>query len=97
MGALMIKCPNTGRDIFTGMNVDKASFGSSPVFFGETFCPICRTDHQWFATDAWVCDGGPAAAVQGPALQKPVPAAEIRVPLPPAWAIEAQGRRRGSR
>lgn len=97
MGVLMIKCPNTGRDIFTGMNVDKASFRSSPVFFSQTFCPICRTDHEWFATDAWVRDGGPAATVQGPALQGPLLVTEISVPLPPAWAIEAQGRRRGSR
>jgi hypothetical protein len=24
------------------------------VFFGRTHCPICHTDHAWFAREAWV-------------------------------------------
>lgn len=58
MGAVMIKCPNTGQAISTGMAADKPSFGSTPVFFSRTFCPICRSLHEWFAKEAWVCDNG---------------------------------------
>lgn len=58
MGAVMIKCPNTGQAISTGMRADEASFASTPVFFSRTLCPICRTLHEWFAKEAWVCDGG---------------------------------------
>jgi len=57
MGIVMIKCPNTGRAISTGMMADRPSWGSSPVFFSRTFCPICRIPHEWFAKEAWVCDG----------------------------------------
>jgi hypothetical protein len=56
MGALVIQCPETGRQIPTGYEVDAASFGRMPVFFSVTFCPICRSDHHWFARDARVLD-----------------------------------------
>ena len=56
MGIVMIRCPATGRDISTGIKVDRPRFECSPVFFAQTFCPFCRTEHQWFAKDAWVED-----------------------------------------
>jgi len=57
MGIVMIKCPHTGRDISTGIVADRASFNAAPVFFARVHCPMCRTEHEWFAKDAWVCDG----------------------------------------
>ncbi len=36
MGAVMIKCPQTGRDIATGMVADRERFRTMPVFFGQT-------------------------------------------------------------
>ena len=56
MGAVMIKCPQTGQHIRTGMTVDHKTFQATPVFFARVYCPICRTDHEWFAKEAWVCD-----------------------------------------
>lgn len=91
MGTLMIKCPNTGRTISTGITTDGPSFGSTPVFFSRTLCPICRINHDWFATDAWVCDRPPGrstAAHSGMMVGASVLA---------AWALRAQGRGRGSR
>jgi hypothetical protein len=67
VGAVMIKCPKTGQAISTGMSADRPSFGSMPVFFSRTFCPICRTLHEWFAKEAWVCDGGDARIMSRPA------------------------------
>jgi hypothetical protein len=60
MGAVMIKCPDTGRDIPTGMMADRRSFSSTPVFFARVHCPVCRGEHEWFAREAWVCDAEPA-------------------------------------
>ncbi|MCC8940562.1 hypothetical protein H8A97_34795 [Bradyrhizobium sp. Arg62] len=54
MGMVMIKCPQTGRAIPTGIEADHESFQHSAVFFGRTRCPICRSDHAWFAREAWV-------------------------------------------
>jgi hypothetical protein len=56
MGAVMIKCPDTGRDIATGMVADRESFNAMPVFFARVLCPLCRTEHEWFAQQAWICE-----------------------------------------
>ena len=56
MGAVMVRCPETGRDIPTGLVTDRKSFDATPVFFGRVHCPICRTEHEWFAKEAWVCE-----------------------------------------
>jgi len=71
MGVVMIKCPKTGRDISTGMTVDRARFNSTPVFFANTYCPICRATHEWFAKDAWVCE--PHAKPPHPVPRIPAP------------------------
>lgn len=68
MGVVMIKCPDTGRNIATGMTADRASFAATPVFFARAYCPICRTEHEWFAKEAWVCEAEPAARERVPAL-----------------------------
>ena len=62
MGTVMIRCPKTGREISTGMEADATSFSATPVFFARSYCPICRTEHEWFAKEAWVCDAAPAHA-----------------------------------
>ena len=58
MGMVMVKCPQTGRAIPTGIETDRESFGRSTVFFSRTHCPICRTVHAWFAREAWVYEPG---------------------------------------
>ncbi len=56
MGAVMIRCSQTGHAIPTGYEADPVRFREMPVFFAVTYCPICRTDHHWFAGDAWVSE-----------------------------------------
>jgi hypothetical protein len=68
MGLVMIKCPETGRAISTGMEADRERFRCSPVFFARTFCLICKASHEWFAREAWVHEPdekrhGPRAAL----------------------------------
>jgi hypothetical protein len=64
MGAVMVKCPDTGRPIRTGMVADRDSFSATPVFFAKVHCPICKTEHEWFAKEAWVCESEPFAPPQ---------------------------------
>lgn len=59
MGSVMIKCPKTGTAIATGLEADSASFSRTPVFIARCYCPSCRTDHEWFAKDAWVQERAP--------------------------------------
>ena len=72
MGMVMVKCPQTGSAIPTGIKTDRESFLRSPVFFGRTPCPICHTDHTWFAREAWVDEPGRGVAAR--ALSMPQPA-----------------------
>jgi hypothetical protein len=62
MGEVMIKCPDTGRDIPTGMIADRTSFSATPVFFARVLCPLCNAQHEWFAREAWVCEADPRAS-----------------------------------
>jgi hypothetical protein len=36
MGSVMVKCPQTGQDISTGIGPDRQSFRATPVFFRES-------------------------------------------------------------
>jgi hypothetical protein len=65
MGTVMIRCPETGREIATGFEADPARFRATPVFFARSYCPICRTEHEWFAQDAWVCEPPPVTPTHG--------------------------------
>jgi hypothetical protein len=56
MGNLMIKCPQTGYAIPTGVKTDRESFRCSAVFFARTYCSICKVNHEWFAKDAWISE-----------------------------------------
>jgi hypothetical protein len=56
MGNVMIKCPQTGREIPTGIKADRERFRCSAVFFARTYCSICQANHEWFAKEAWVCE-----------------------------------------
>jgi hypothetical protein len=56
MGTVMIRCPTTGREISTGIQAEREKFGRSPVFFARSYCPLCQTDHEWFAAQAWIVD-----------------------------------------
>ena len=64
MGTVMIRCPETGREIATGYEADPARFSSMPVFFARSYCPICRAEHEWFAQQAWVCEPSPDPRAQ---------------------------------
>jgi len=53
MAMVMISCPNTGRDVATGIETDPSTFES----FGAAApirCSVCGRDHAWSKTNAWL-------------------------------------------
>jgi hypothetical protein len=56
MALVMITCPNTGRPVPTGMELDPAAFDSSE--FGDIHleCPECPEIHPWSKDDAYLQD-----------------------------------------
>ena len=67
MGVVMVKCPETGHDIPTGIVTDRKSFDATPVFFARVYCAICLTEHEWFAKEAWVCEAEVSPRASRPA------------------------------
>jgi hypothetical protein len=55
---IMIKCPQSGRAIPTGIKADRERFSRSTVFFARTYCSSCKTNHEGFAREAWVYEPG---------------------------------------
>lgn len=51
---IMIKCPATGKSVFTGMSTDQQSWAGS-VYSGNGFsCPACEQTHFWDKKDAFL-------------------------------------------
>jgi hypothetical protein len=57
MGSLMVRCPQTGQDFFSGIEADPLSFELMPAFNATIRCPLCGIDHSWSKIDAWVREG----------------------------------------
>jgi len=53
---IMIRCPRTGQDVPTGIEMRSSDFQRAPVFFARVQCPACGREHEWFAKDAWVSE-----------------------------------------
>jgi hypothetical protein len=51
MTFLKIRCPETGREVSTGIDVDPKSFASLPDKLPLSNCPLCGLDHVWLKCD----------------------------------------------
>jgi hypothetical protein len=47
VSVLMFKCPNTGRELSTGIEMDAATFEQLPDIHSHLKCPVCSLDHIW--------------------------------------------------
>jgi hypothetical protein len=56
MSSLMIRCPTTGLDVWTGVDTDLESLGKLPDTFYYTPCPQCGFEHAWWPDEAWLTD-----------------------------------------
>lgn len=83
MGTLMINCPKTGSAISTGIQMDRCTFHNMPVFFARTQCPICQTQHEWFARAAWVRE--PKAQGEQPINLARINRRHATVAMQPKW------------
>jgi hypothetical protein len=52
MPMVMIRCPQTGQEAFTGIETDRVSFRRLPDTGGQLRCPICGRQHIWGKRDA---------------------------------------------
>ena len=50
---ILIKCPTTGKMIYTGFSMDPQTFEASPIEeMDPVECPACRQLHHWAKKDA---------------------------------------------
>lgn len=50
---ILIKCPNTGKMIFTGYSMDPQTFEAAPIEEMDPIeCPACHQMHRWTKKDA---------------------------------------------
>jgi hypothetical protein len=56
MSSLMIRCPKTGLDVWTGVDTDPTSLEAIPEAFYFTACPHCGSRHPWGRDEAWLTD-----------------------------------------
>ncbi len=52
MASVMIACPETRREIYTGIETDEASFAKLPDVLSRTQCSVCGQEHVWTRQDA---------------------------------------------
>ena len=53
MNRIVIKCPTTGKLIYTGFAMDPHSFAALPVEEMDPIeCPACHQLHRWQKKDA---------------------------------------------
>jgi hypothetical protein len=56
MSLLMIRCPRTGQEVWTGIETEPDSFRKIPDDLFYTSCPHCGLDHAWWHDEAWLVD-----------------------------------------
>jgi hypothetical protein len=57
MSMIMIRCPETGSAVSTGIECEDNDFRSLPFVITHTICPSCGREHSWSKTDAWLKEG----------------------------------------
>jgi hypothetical protein len=57
---MMVRCPTTGGEISTGVEMDAATFGQLAEIRSQMKCPLCGVDHTWSTRDAWLGDPPPS-------------------------------------
>jgi hypothetical protein len=58
---LMVRCPSTGHELSTGIEMDAATFAKLPDILSQMKCPACGLDHNLSTRDAWLGNPVPSA------------------------------------
>ena len=54
MATICTSCPNTGREISTGIEIDTDSFAAMPDVITRVHCPHCGERHNWSKYNAFL-------------------------------------------
>ena len=57
---VMVRCPTTGRELSTGIQIDATTFEKLPDIRSQIRCPISKVDHVWSTRDAWLDNPHPS-------------------------------------
>jgi hypothetical protein len=57
MSMVVIRCPSTGQQVFTGIETNAASVNLIPPINTRLSCPRCGDTHVWSILDAELVDG----------------------------------------
>ena len=52
MSQVMIRCPATGKDVYTGLSFDWSTLDWQPLGELSFRCSACGKDHTWTKEDA---------------------------------------------
>lgn len=63
MSSVMIRCPFTGNEVSTAIEIEPGDFRRLPHIAAKMRCPACGQDHVWLTTSAWL-EGAPRIAVR---------------------------------
>ena len=58
MPEIMIRCPNLGRIVPTGLTTEKIKLSSLSDLKLRLQCPACLKTHKWGWKEAWLYDRG---------------------------------------
>ncbi|MBN8957120.1 MAG: hypothetical protein J0H17_11215 [Rhizobiales bacterium] len=71
MSVIMIRCPETGSEISTGIECEDDDFKKLPFVITQTACPSCGREHSWSKSDAWLIQDQHAQAIpEGVAIRE---------------------------
>jgi hypothetical protein len=57
MGVLLLKCPTTGQEFSTGVELEQDTFKKLPDTVTKARCPYCGLMHNWWTREARWVDG----------------------------------------
>lgn len=69
MGTIIVRCPVTGLEYASGIEIDEASFLRLPDIKMKSRCPHCGADHLWSLREARL-SAEKLAGVSAPAEQE---------------------------
>ena len=52
MAMVTMRCPRTGEEVPTGLDVDPATWETLPIVVARMHCPSCGAEHVWSKTYA---------------------------------------------
>jgi hypothetical protein len=62
MSKLMILCPASGQEVFTGIEIPTDTIAQIPEIVSRMICPSCNQEHAWTKKDARAVEAGSPTA-----------------------------------